>query len=79
VEWQHDAKTGEPLQSVDKMVSMIERKLDSNETVRPRRVVVLLHDEMFRNGREDTELKQLIEKLKAKSNYRFDHLSNYPG
>jgi hypothetical protein len=33
---------------------------------------------MFRNGWEESELKQLIEKLKAKGNYHLEHLSKYP-
>jgi len=41
-------------------------------------LVLLAHDEMFRNGWEESELKQLIDKLKAKGNYSFDHLSSYP-
>lgn len=78
VEWQHDSKTGVPIQTVDDMVELIEKKLNENKTVKPGNLVLLAHDEMFRNGWEESELKQLVEKLKAKGNYRFQHLSNYP-
>lgn len=79
VEWQHDPKTGAPIQTVDDMVELIQKKLNENKTVKPNNLVLLAHDEMFRNGWEESELKQLIDKLKAKGNYRFEHLSNYPG
>ena len=79
LEWQHDSKTGVPIQTVDDMVELIEKKLDENKTVTPGHLVLLAHDEMFRNGWEESELKELVEKLKAKGNYRFEHLSKYPG
>jgi len=78
VEWQHDGETGDPIQTVDQMVALIEKKLNNHTTMRPNNLVLLAHDEMFRNGWEESELKQLIDKLKAKGNYSFDHLSSYP-
>jgi hypothetical protein len=78
VEWQHDGETGDPIQTVDQMVALIEKKLNTRTTMRQNNLVLLAHDEMFRNGWEESELKQLIDKLKAKGNYSFDHLSSYP-
>ena len=78
IEWQHDSKTGTPVQTVDDMIEIIEKRLNEKKTVRPGHLVLLSHDEMFRNGWEESELKQLIEKLKAKGNYRLEHLSKYP-
>jgi peptidoglycan/xylan/chitin deacetylase (PgdA/CDA1 family) len=78
IEWQHDGKTGAPIQTVDDMVEAIEKRLTEKKTVRPGHLVLLSHDEMFRNGWEESELKQLIEKLKTKGNYHLEHLSKYP-
>lgn len=78
VEWEHDAKTGTPIQTVDDMVELIGRKLQEKKTLRSGHLVLLSHDEMFRNGWEESELKELIDRFKAKGNYRFEHLSNYP-
>jgi peptidoglycan/xylan/chitin deacetylase (PgdA/CDA1 family) len=78
LEWQHDSKTGVPVQTVDDMVELIEKKLIEHKTVKANHLVLLAHDEMFRNGWEESELKQLIDELKAKGNYRFEHLSSYP-
>ncbi len=79
VEWQHDSKTGAPIQTVDDMAELIEKRLDENKTVTHNQLILLAHDEMFRNGWEESELKQLIDKLKAKQIYHFEHLSKYPG
>jgi len=78
IEWQHSGETGIPVQSVNEMIEIIEKKLSEGKTIRKNHLVLLSHDEMFRNGWEESELKQLITKLKAKGNYRFEHLSNYP-
>ena len=78
IEWQHDSKTGTPVQTVDDMIEIIEKRLNEKKTVRPGHLVLLSHDEMFRNGWEESELKRLVEKLKAKGNYRLEHLSKYP-
>ncbi|MBI3719973.1 MAG: polysaccharide deacetylase family protein [Sphingobacteriales bacterium] len=79
IEWQHDGKTGVPIQTVDDMAALIEKRLDENKTVKKDNLVLLAHDEMFRNGWEESELKQLIQKLKEKGGYRFEQLSKYPG
>jgi len=78
LEWQHDSKTGDPIQTVNDMVELIEKKLANKSTVKPGHLILLSHDEMFRNGWEESELKELIDKLKAKGNYEFNYLSQYP-
>jgi peptidoglycan/xylan/chitin deacetylase (PgdA/CDA1 family) len=78
LEWQHDAKTGVPIQTVDDMVEKIGTLLKEGKTVRQNHLVLLAHDQMFRKGWAESELKQLIEQLKEKGNYTFEHLSKYP-
>ena len=75
IEWEHNPHTGRPVQSVNEMVRDIEEALGYAFT--PKHVVVLAHDEMFRDTSEDTELMQLIDALKARG-YIFDSLANYP-
>jgi peptidoglycan/xylan/chitin deacetylase (PgdA/CDA1 family) len=79
IEWQHSGETGTPIQSVSEIVEEIQQKLKEGRTVRKNHLVLLAHDEMFRNGWEESELKQLINILKKKGNFRFEHLSRYPG
>jgi peptidoglycan/xylan/chitin deacetylase (PgdA/CDA1 family) len=78
LEWQHNGETGIPLQSVNAILESIGSKLREGKTVMKNHLVLLAHDEMFRNGWEESELKQLILRLKEKGNYRFEHLSKYP-
>lgn len=75
VEWAHNARTGEPIQSVDEMVRLIEAKAPHAFT--PNHVVVLAHDEMFRTSQEDSQLRRLIQKLKQKGSV-FRTLKEYP-
>jgi len=78
LEWRHDAKTGKPIQSVDEMVKEIEGRLNTNTSFTPGHIVILLHDEMFQKKWEESELKQLIDKLRTHENYVFEHIRFYP-
>jgi len=77
LEWTHDAHTGAPVQTVNDMLYLIERHLSEKRTVTEGHLVLLCHDEMFRKAWEETELKELIDKLRVKG-YAFAHLSEYP-
>jgi peptidoglycan/xylan/chitin deacetylase (PgdA/CDA1 family) len=78
LEWQHDARTGVPVQTVNDIFNQIESLLKERRTVTENHLVILCHDEMFRKKWEETELKQLIELLRTKGLYEFNHLSEYP-
>ena len=78
IEWQHNAKDGTPVQSVDELVREIETRLETGNTFTKDHIVILLHDEMFQKKWEESELKQLIEKLRQHENYVFEHIRFYP-
>ena len=78
IEWEHDARTGKPVQTVNDIFYQIEHLLKHNKTVTKNHIVILCHDEMFRKKWEETELKQLIERLRWMGTYEFNHLSEYP-
>ena len=78
LEWQHDARTGAPIQTVNDIYHVIESLLKERKTVQENHIVILCHDEMFRKNWEETELKQLIDRLKLTGKYEFNHLSEYP-
>ena len=78
IEWQHHKNTGLPLETADEMVQSIESLLKNGKTVRKNHLILLAHDEMFRKSWAENDLKKLIDKLKAKGYYTFEHLSNYP-
>ena len=78
LEWQHDAKTEKPLQSVDDMYKEINSRCQSGNTFTPNNMVLLIHDEMFQKKWEESELKQLVNKLKQSDNYVFEQIRFYP-
>ena len=78
IEWQHNAKDGIPIQSVDEMAKEIESRLEGSNTFTKDHIVLLIHDEMFRKKWEESELKQLIDKLRLHENYVFEHIRFYP-
>ena len=77
LEWSHDPKSGVPIQTVEDMISLIEKRFSEKRTVTENHLVILCHDEMFRKSWEESELKQLIDKLRAKG-FNFGHLTQYP-
>jgi len=42
-------------------------------------LVLLAHDQVYADAGDSTELRQFIIKLKAKNEYNFETVSNYPG
>lgn len=78
LEWEHNSKTGAPVQSVAAMAEQIATLFETKKLFTPGHLVLLLHDEMFRKNWEENELKQLIAALKQKG-YILEHLRHYPG
>lgn len=77
LEWQHK-NDGEPIQSVDTMYNEIVNRLEKGKTFTKGHLVLLLHDEMFQKRWEESELKQLIDRLRTHPNYVFEHIRFYP-
>jgi peptidoglycan/xylan/chitin deacetylase (PgdA/CDA1 family) len=77
LEWSHDPISGVPIQTVEDMINLIEKYFSEKRTVTENHLVFLCHDEMFRKSWEESELKQLIDKLRTKG-FNFGHLSEYP-
>ena len=77
LKWCHDPKSGVPIQTVEDMIYLIEQYFSEKRTVTETHLVILCHDEMFRKSWEESELKQLIDKLRTKG-FKFGHLSEYP-
>jgi len=77
LEWSHDPISGVPIQTVEDMINLIEKHFSEKRTVTENHLVILCHDEMFRKSWEESELKQLIDKLRAKG-FNFGHLTQYP-
>ncbi|MGA9238729.1 polysaccharide deacetylase family protein [Robiginitalea sp.] len=78
MEWFHDPKTAEPVGSAEEVFHQIEHHLDRGRTFTRDHLILLCHDEMFREDWEESELKKLIELLKTREDYEFARLKHYP-
>jgi peptidoglycan/xylan/chitin deacetylase (PgdA/CDA1 family) len=75
-EWVH-SNDGKPVQTVDHLVNEIDHLFQYGKFVRPGKMIVLMHDEMFQdqfNGKEN--LTALIRALKQRG-YTFGYLDKY--
>lgn len=77
LEWEHHPD-GKPIQSASQMLEEIHAICNNRNSFTPGNVVVLMHDEMFQQSWEKSELKQLIDLLKTNPAYRFEQLRFYP-
>jgi peptidoglycan/xylan/chitin deacetylase (PgdA/CDA1 family) len=78
IEWQHNGVIAAPVQSVDEIYNEICTMAEKNNTFTANNIVVLLHDEMFQKKWEESELKQLIDKLRRNKNFVFEQMRFYP-
>ena len=78
VEWQHRPADGTPIQTVNEMYNSVQKLCTSDKTFTQNNVVMLIHDEMFQKSWEESELKQLIDLLRANPAYTFEQMRFYP-
>ncbi len=78
IEWRHYARGGAPVQSVNEIAKEIEIRLETGDTFTKNHIIVLLHDEMFQKKWEESELRQLVSRLRAHDDYLFEHIRFYP-
>ena len=78
MEWFHEPGTGQPVGTAEEIFEQIEIHLDKGRTFTKGHLVLLCHDEMFREDWEETELKKLMDLLKTREDYEFARLRDYP-
>lgn len=77
-EWVHE-DSGKPVQSVDHLVSEIDHLFGYGRFVKPGKMILLMHDQMFQDGFDGKKkLTDLIDALKQR-NYRFGTIADYDG
>ncbi|WP_437353148.1 polysaccharide deacetylase family protein [Neorhizobium petrolearium] len=75
-EWVH-SDDGKPVQSVDRLVSEIDHLFRYNRFMRPDKMILLMHDQMFQDKFDGKQnLETFIRQLKARG-YRFGDLARY--
>ncbi len=78
VEWEHHEEDGTPVQSVDEMYQQIMKQLKTGDTFTKNNIVILLHDQMFQRRWEESDLKQLIDRLRKDNKIVFEQMRFYP-
>lgn len=78
VEWKF-TKKGRPVQSPQKLVSMVDSALSKNHTATRNHVVILMHDQMFRASTDSAKLVAMVSLLKANPKYQLRKITQYPG
>jgi peptidoglycan/xylan/chitin deacetylase (PgdA/CDA1 family) len=78
VEWNFNHKTAAPVQTPEKMLSIVENALTKNEVHAKNCIVILSHDRMFRNQNYTDSLYKFIGLLKQNPNYVFETIDHYP-
>ncbi len=79
LEWHYNPKTMRATKSADDLAKQIDSLLLKNKTKQPGNLVLLAHDQVYKNAEDSLQLHQLIRKLKANTDYEFAIVSNYPG
>lgn len=75
-EWVHE-DSGKPVQSVDHLVSEIDHLFAYGRFAKPRKLILLMHDEMFQDGFDGkTQLTALITALRLR-HYAFGAIQTY--
>lgn len=78
LEWQFDDELRLKKTS-DEMVTEVDSMFARNRTKTPGHLVILAHDQVYADDNDSSELHKFIIKLKAKNEYNFETVSNYPG
>lgn len=78
LEWQFDSDL-KLKQNGDYILKEIDSLFAKKKTKTPGHLVLLAHDQVYADAEDSTELHQFIRKLKAKNEYDFETVGNYPG
>ena len=78
LEWHFDPKTYSVKNNSDEMLNQIDSVFNKGKTKRPDNLVLLAHDQAYRNSNDSTQLRDFIQKLKKKEEYELALVSTYP-
>jgi peptidoglycan/xylan/chitin deacetylase (PgdA/CDA1 family) len=78
LEWHFD-KRGKPIQTAEKMASMVDTLFKYNQTMVKNHLVILMHDHMFRASADSAKLASMITMLKSNPHFQFRKLTQFPG
>jgi peptidoglycan/xylan/chitin deacetylase (PgdA/CDA1 family) len=79
LEWHYDPKYLRLKNTADDLLKQIDSVFKNNKTKIPDELVLLAHDQVYKDAADSAELHSLIKKLKEKDEYELQMVSEYPG
>lgn len=78
VEWRINGVTGVPDRPLAQVYKEIKNLLEKQQSLVANNVVLLMHDDMFRNEKGQQLLAGLIDSLQQHPDYHFEYIRDYP-
>jgi peptidoglycan/xylan/chitin deacetylase (PgdA/CDA1 family) len=78
LEWHYDPKTFQVKNTADELLSQVDSIFKKGKTKIPDNLVILAHDQVYRSAADSLQLREFIQKLKAKEDYELSLVSSYP-
>ena len=78
LEWHFDPKTYKVKNTADELLTQIDSVFTNNRTKKPDNLVLLAHDQAYKNSYDSLQLRDFIQKLKKKDQYELSLVSSYP-
>ncbi len=79
LEWHFDPKTMNVKNSADELLNQVDSVFSKGNTKSPDHLVLLAHDQVYKNSADSLQLRQFVQKLKQKDEYELSFVISYPG
>lgn len=78
LEWHYDNKTLEVKNTADELLHQVDSIFTSGKTKYPDNLIILAHDQVYHKAADSLQLRQFIQKLKARDDLELSLVSSYP-
>jgi peptidoglycan-N-acetylglucosamine deacetylase len=78
LEWHYDSRTLQVLNTADELLNQIDSVFKNGKTKYPDNLILLAHDQVYHAPADSTQLREFIQKLKARDEYELSLVSSYP-
>jgi peptidoglycan-N-acetylglucosamine deacetylase len=78
LEWHYDPKTLILKTTADEMLKQVDSLFAKNKTKLRDNLVLLAHDQVYKNSNDSQQLREFVQKLKLKDDYELSTVGNYP-
>ena len=79
VEWKFNPQTMSVTTTADNLLAQIDSSFSHRQTREADNLVVLAHDQVYTKSDDSMQLRQLLQKLKLRSEYELSLITDYPG